>query len=76
MKYRENSGIDSSILASGYSDTGYIPEEFDNVMQAETMAKKEKAEERAEAKMADMYGLPVENDIGGFLERNNTDDRY
>lgn len=64
-----------SDLERGYSDTGYIPEIGDNVTKLDEMEAKERKEEAAEASMAKKYGWEVENDVGGFCERNNYDDR-
>lgn len=75
MRYIENSGVKKSDLDSGYSDTGYIPEEGDDVGKLKAMAKQEKQEEKAEREMAEKYGYSMEEDIGGFCERRNTDDR-
>lgn len=76
MKTVENSGLDSSDLYRGYSNTGDIPDEGDNVMKAEEAARNERKEERMEQKMRRHMGFDPESDVGGFLERNNTDDRY
>lgn len=59
----------------GYIDTGYIPEEGDNLGRIEEMSRKEKQMERDEKKWAKIFGTD-EEDVGGFLERRNTDDRY
>lgn len=64
-----------SDLDRGYSDTGYIPDIGDNVGKLDEMARNEAKEEREEKSNAKKYGWPVEEDVGGFLERNNTDDR-
>lgn len=76
MRNIENAGLKQSDIDRGYSDTGYIPEEFDNLSKIGDMEKKEAKDERAERVMAEKYGWTVEEKSGGFLERNNTDDRY
>jgi hypothetical protein len=62
-------------LERGYSDTGYIPELGDNLGKLEEMAKEEAKCERMEKEMAKKYGYQVEEEVGGFLERRNRDDR-
>jgi hypothetical protein len=62
-------------LEKGYSDTGYIPEEGDNLGRLEEMAKEEAKCERMEKEMAKKNGYQVEEEVGGFLERRNRDDR-
>lgn len=60
-----------SDLERGYSDTGYIPEEGENIFKPESVEM-----EKRERKMMQMCGMDMkENDSGGFLERQNTDDR-
>ena len=70
-----NSGLSDSDLKRGYSNTGAIPEDGDSLSNAEQNAKDEAKQEKAERAMAEKYGWPVESDAGGFLERQNTDDR-
>jgi len=67
--------INPKDLERGYLDTGFIPEEGDNLGKLDEMARREAKMERDEIKMAEMCGIEPEEDIGGFLERRNTDDR-
>lgn len=62
-------------IERGYSDTGYIPEDGDNLGKIEQMAKNEAKEERMHRKMCEKYGIEMEEDVGGFLDRRNTMDR-
>lgn len=55
-----NSGVSNSDLKRGYTDTGAIPEEFDNVQTADADAAKE-AKERA------TYGYMPEPVREGFM---------
>lgn len=58
-------------LERGYSNTGYIPEDGENIFRPESMEM-----EKRERKMMKMCGMDMEEkDVGGFLERNNYDDR-
>lgn len=68
--------INPKDLERGYLDTGYIPEEGDNLGRIDEMARKEAKMERDEMNMAKMCGYEMEEDVGGFLERRNRDDRY
>jgi hypothetical protein len=70
-----NSGVSYSDLERGYSDTGYIPEVGDRMSQLDAMAAQEAKEEKQERDWQKACGCIVESDVGGFLERNNTDDR-
>jgi len=67
--------INPKDLERGYIDTGFIPEEGDNLGKLDEMARREAKMERDEIKMAKMFGMQQEEDVGGFLERRNTDDR-
>lgn len=69
MKCKENCGVDSSTLKKGYSNTGGIPEEGNSVFSTDSG-------EAAEASGRAHLGMEAENNDGGFLDRNNTDDRY
>lgn len=64
MKFKENCGVDPSTLEKGYSNTGFIPEDLHSVFKDE--------------KEADNMPCCVESETkaGGFLDRNNTHDRY
>jgi hypothetical protein len=68
--------INPKDLERGYLDTGFIPEEGDNLGRIDEMARKEAKMERDEMKWAKMCGHEKEEDVGGFLERRNIDDRY
>lgn len=68
--------INPKDLERGYLDTGYIPEEGDNLGRIDEMARKEAKMERDEMKFHKMCGMEMEEDVGGFLERRNMDDRY
>jgi hypothetical protein len=58
-------------LERGYSDTGYILEEGENIFKSESMEM-----EKHERKMMKAFGCGnEEHDVGGFLERQNTHDR-
>lgn len=71
MKYVENSsGISNDCLDRGFDYTGDIAKVGDNVFKPESVA-----HEKMEAEMAKKYGWSVEEEKGGFLERNNYDDR-
>lgn len=71
MKYKDNYGADSSTLNRGYSDTGAIPEIGENIFNPESETRKTEM-----LKMHEMYGMEESEDYsGGFLERQNTDDR-
>jgi len=62
-------------LERGYLDTGAIPDEGDNVITTDADAAMEKREEEKERKMYKEMGMECDMDVGGFLERNNYDDR-
>lgn len=62
-------------MERGYSDTGYIPETGDNLGKLGEMEKMEAKEERMHKKMCKEYGIEMEEDGGGFLERRNVHDR-
>lgn len=70
MKYVENSGISKDCLERGYDYTGDILEVGDNIFKPESIA-----HEKMEAEMAKKYGMHEDEEKGGFLERNNYDDR-
>jgi hypothetical protein len=70
MKNVENSGVSKECLERGYEYTGDVIEIGDNVFKPESIM-----HEKHEAKMAKMFGLHAEDESGGFLERNNYDDR-
>lgn len=74
MKIKDNYGAESGELSTGYSNTGYIPEEGDNLGRLKEMEANEKSEEAYERKMQKMCGVDQEYDVG-FLERQNTGDR-
>lgn len=58
-------------LERGYSNTGYIPEEGENIFKPESIEM-----EKKHKKMMMECGMEMEEkDVGGFLERNNYDDR-
>ena len=61
---KENCGVDQASLERGYTKTGHIPGDCESVFKAET----------DDGCYCDM--CKSESDKGGFLERNNTDDRY
>ena len=71
MKTVKNSGVSDKDLNRGYQDTGYIPCEGESVFKPEYLE-----EEKREREMAKKYGFPMEEESGGFLERNNYDDRF
>lgn len=75
FKNVSNSGMSDADLARGYSDTGVIPEEGSDLMNAQADADKEAREDKKERAMAKEMGWPVEDDFGGFLERNDCDSR-
>ncbi len=76
MKYKENSGVKAYDLEYGYCETGAIPDIGDNVMTADADMAAEKRMEARERKMYKDMGFIQDEDVGGFLERRNTDDRF
>ena len=66
--------INSKDLERGYSSTGYIPEEGEDIFK-DTEAEEMKME-KMHKKMGYMMMEDEEVTTGGFLERNNRDDRY
>jgi hypothetical protein len=76
MKYKENYGIEQSYeLDTGYCKTGAIPEIGDNILTANADMAEETRMEAKERKMYKEMGIIQDEDVGGFLERRNTDDR-
>lgn len=75
MKIKDNYGAESYELDTGYCKTGYIPETGDNLGKLKEMEANEMKMEMNERKMQKMFGIEPEYDAGGFLERQNTDDR-
>ena len=75
MRYIENNGCKQTDIDRGYLDTGAIPDEGDNVITADSDESMRKREEAKERKMYKDMGIESDTDVGGFLERNNCDDR-
>jgi len=75
MKYKENSGTKPYDLEYGYCETGAIPEIGDNIMTADANMAEENRMEAQERKMYKAMGIVQDEDVGGFFERRNTDDR-
>ena len=75
MKIVENGGLSQAALDRGYTDTGAIPEDGGSISGAEAEARKERKMEREERAMAKKYGWDYTEDEGGFLERNDYDER-
>lgn len=75
MKIKDNYGAEAGELSTGYSNTGFIPEEGDNLGKIKEMESNERKMESHERKMQKMFDIEQEYDVGGFCERQNTDDR-
>ena len=67
--------INPKDLERGYMDTGAIPDEGNNILTADADEAKNNREEAKERKMYKEIGIQYDEDVGGFLERNNYNDR-
>ena len=67
--------ISQKDLDRGYLDTGAIPDIGDNIVTADDDESMRKREEAKERKMYKDMGYDQDEDVGGFLERRNCDDR-